>query len=151
MRVESAQCVVCSTLPVLKFKAGITNIHRTGKISPWYDSVFRLVLSPFSGTVKYNILRASGGFAPCTPTRLLPWSSWGTYSTPRPPAVLSNDLWWLHNDVRSLYTLKDTRAFWAVLGHWSSTIVNMGFQPQSKTQPEPSFWGGPLPPPLLYP
>ena len=32
MRVESAQCVVCSTLPVLKFKAGITNTHRTGKI-----------------------------------------------------------------------------------------------------------------------
>ena len=42
-------------LASFKFKADITNIHRTGKISPRYDSVFSLVLSSFSGTVKYNL------------------------------------------------------------------------------------------------
>ena len=84
MRVESAQCVVGSTLPVLKFKAGITNIHRTGKNSPLYDSVLSPVLSPFSGTVKYNILRASGAFAPCTPPGFCPEAAGGPTAPPDP-------------------------------------------------------------------
>ena len=33
--------------------------------------------------------RASGGFAPWTPTRNLPWTHWEAHSTPRPPAVNS--------------------------------------------------------------
>ena len=28
----------------------------------------------------------SGGFAPWTPTNALPWTCWGAYSAPRPPA-----------------------------------------------------------------
>ena len=59
MRVESAQCIVCSTLPVLKLKAGITDIHRAGKNSLLYDSVSSPVLSPFPGSVKYSIPGAS--------------------------------------------------------------------------------------------
>ena len=32
-------------------------------------------------------LRASGGFAPWTLNRALPWTHWGAYSAPRPPAA----------------------------------------------------------------
>ena len=56
----------------------------------------RMIFKALFGTCKHRISRASVGFAPCTPTRALPWTHWGAYSTPRPPAGFSNDLWSLH-------------------------------------------------------
>ena len=39
------------------------------------------------GSVECRLFRASRGFAPWTPIRVLPWTRWGAYSAPRPPAV----------------------------------------------------------------
>ena len=39
------------------------------------------------GGVDYRPFRTSGGFAPWTPTRALPFTRWGAYSAPRPPAA----------------------------------------------------------------
>ena len=47
------------------------------------------VFRPFSGNRKCKISGASGGFAPRTPTRALPWTHWGAYSAPRPQLVLA--------------------------------------------------------------
>ena len=55
-----------------------------------------MIFKALFGTCKRRISRASGGFAPCTPTRALLWTCWGAYSAPQTPAGFSNDLWSLH-------------------------------------------------------
>ena len=74
------------------------------KYSAWYilftETQFQQgntwVIRPFSGNRKCKISGASGGFAPITPTRALPWTHWEAYSTSRPPASFGNDLQSLH-------------------------------------------------------
>ena len=50
------------------------------------------VFRPFSGNRKCKISGASRGFVPRTPTKALPWTHWGAYGAPRPPASFGNDL-----------------------------------------------------------
>ena len=50
------------------------------------------------GTVYCRIAGASGGFAPWTPTRSLPWTHWGAYTVPPPDNQLLQA-----NGIRSLH------------------------------------------------
>ena len=43
-----------------------------------------MIFKALFGTCKRRISRASGGFAPCTPTRVLPWTHWGLTAPPDP-------------------------------------------------------------------
>ena len=47
---------------------------------------------PFSSLIICKSSGASGGSAPWTPTRALPWTHWGPYSAPQTPSCLGNDL-----------------------------------------------------------
>ena len=57
------------------------------------QAIENIFLAHFRYCKMHKIVRASGGFAPWSPTRALPWTHWGAYSAPRPPAVKGNDLW----------------------------------------------------------
>ena len=46
---------------------------------------------PFSSLIICKSSGASGGSAPWTPTRALPWTRWGAYSAPQTPSCLGND------------------------------------------------------------
>ena len=90
--------------------------------------------------VSCRISRASGGFAPWTPIRALPWNRWEAQSAPnpQPPTAGNNDRWSLlsylwHNihtscDLQTTDSEKNNRFCWKNSGKsgWKSSKTRGG-------------------------
>ena len=58
-------------------------------VSCWYRKIEKGVnFWPLFTARKCKSVWASGGFAPLAPTRALPWTRWGAYSTPQTPSCV---------------------------------------------------------------